>query len=66
MPRDLSSRENERRAKAKRQSALERTEFKYPSAPRLPAAGVTSLAIKAPIDPAVRRMIDEAIARRRA
>mgnify|MGYP001562615510 CR=1 FL=1 len=65
MPRDMSARDNERRARAKRQAALERIEFKYPSAPRRSAAGVTSLAIKAE-DPAIRRMIDEALARRQA
>lgn len=63
MPRDLKSWENKRRSKAKREAALARIEFAYPSAPRSPAAGPTSFAIKAD-DPDDRRLIEEALAKR--
>lgn len=62
MPRDMRASENKRRSKAKREAALARIEFAYPSAPRAPAAGPTSFAIKA--DDPYRAMIDEALAKR--
>lgn len=63
MPRDLRATENQKRAKARRQAALARPEMLQPSTPRRSAAGPTSMAIKTE-DPATRRLIDEAIARR--
>lgn len=50
-------------AKARRQTALERNEFRYPSEPRVPADSATSFPVKAE-DPELRKMIDDAIARR--
>ena len=66
MPRDLNARENEKRAKAKRQRALDRGEFRGPSQSRAPTTAPTSFPLKAPVDAATHRMIDEEIARRRA
>ena len=63
MPRDFRASENTKRAKAKRQAALSRPEMLQPTAPRRSAAGPTSMAVKSE-DPATRRMIDEALARR--
>lgn len=63
MPRDLRASENTKRAKAKRDSAMARREFSYPSEPRTSAAGMTSLAIKV-MDPKLRALIDAALARR--
>lgn len=63
MPRDYRARENQKRAQAKRQTALDRPELLQPTTPRRSAAGPTSMAIKDE-DPATRRMIDEALARR--
>ena len=64
MPRDIRATQNTKIAKARRQAALARPEVLQQTTPRVTAAGVTSMAIKAE-DPATRRMIDEAIARRR-
>lgn len=55
----------EKMAKLKRADALDRPEIRGPSVPRRAAAGVTSAALKVE-DPDVRRMIDEALARRGA
>lgn len=63
MPRDFMAAENTKRAKAKRQAAIDRPELLQPTTPRRSAAGPTSMAIKDE-DPATRRMIDEALARR--
>lgn len=63
MPRDFRASENTRRAKARRQAAIERPEILQPTTPRRPATGPTSMAVKAE-DPETRRLIDEAIARR--
>ena len=63
MPRDFKASENTKRAKARRQAALDRPELRGPSTPRLSAAGPTSMAVKAE-DPATRRLIDEALAKR--
>lgn len=54
---------NLKKAKARRATALERNEFRVPSEPRTAPAGATSFPIKAE-DPALRRMIDEAVAKR--
>lgn len=51
----------DRHAKAKRSAALGRVELCYPTSPRVAAAGVTSMAVKSE-DPAIRKMIDHAIA----
>lgn len=65
MPRDLRATNNMKMAKAKRERAMMRPEMLLPSAPRVAAAGVTSMAVKVE-DPETRRMIDEALARRSA
>ena len=64
MPRNHKAKEILRIAKAKRQSALERNEFRYPSEARIAAAGVTSFSIK-DRDPEVSRMVAEFLAKRR-
>lgn len=64
MPRDYRAHENTRKAKAKRQQALERNELRGPSTPHVSAAGATSAPIKAP-DPATDAMIEEFLARKR-
>lgn len=63
MPRDYRASENRKLARASRARALLRPEMLYPTEPRAAAAGPTSLAVKV-VDPELRRMIDEAIARR--
>jgi hypothetical protein len=50
MPRDLKAHENQKRARARREGALARREFAYPSVPRSAAAGPTSPAVKI-VDP---------------
>ena len=50
MPRDLRQHEGQKRAKARRDHALARREFAYPSVPRSAAAGPTSPAVKI-VDP---------------
>jgi hypothetical protein len=64
MPRDFRAAENQKRAKARRQGALERNELRQPSAPRQAAAGATSFAVKAE-DPSDRAAIDAFLAARR-
>jgi hypothetical protein len=64
MPRNPRGKESEKMARTKRLFALKRAEFAYPSETRIAAAGVTSYALKAE-DPAVRAMIDAAVAKRR-
>lgn len=64
MPRDLRANENQKRARARREGALARAEFRYPSAARTAAAGPTSFPIKAE-DPAARAAIDAFLARER-
>jgi hypothetical protein len=54
---------NQKRAKVRRDSALARLEFRYPSERRTAPAGVTSFSIKAE-DPALRKLIDDAVAER--
>lgn len=51
-------------AKHRRAVALERNEFRLPSAPRIAAAGATSFPLKAE-DPKVRAMVDAELALRR-
>lgn len=63
MTRRYSANETMRKAKSKRELALARNEFRYPSEPRTAPDSATSFPIKAE-DPALRRLIDEAIARR--
>lgn len=65
MPRDFRAKENQQRAKAKRQAELSRPEMLHPTSPRTSAAGATSMAVKAD-DPATRALIDAAIAKRSA
>jgi hypothetical protein len=64
MPRDMRAHENHKAARAKRSSALARLELDWKTVPRKPAASPTAMAVKAE-DPEVRRLIDEALARRR-
>lgn len=64
MPRNMNRKESLRNAKAKRDAALERVEIGLPTAPRESAGGVTSMATKIE-DPEIRRLIDEALARKR-
>ena len=63
MPRDSRATQNMKLAKTTRARALARPEMLLPSSPRKAAAGLTSMAVKIE-DPATRRMIDEAVARR--
>ena len=51
----------QRRIKAKRATALYRTEFRYPSAERAAAAGATSFPVKV-MPESLRALIDEALA----
>lgn len=53
-----------RKARARRYVAMSRPEFRTPSEPRVVAASPVSFPVKAE-DPELRRMIDEALARRR-
>ena len=61
MPRDGKAEKNRKLAKATRARALARPEMLLPSTPRVSASGPTSMAIKIE-DPALRRMIDLAMA----
>lgn len=63
MPRDIRANENQRRAKGRRAAALARVELGQTTVPRESAAGPTSMAVKAE-DPAIRAMIDAALAKR--
>lgn len=65
MPRNHRANEVARIAKAKRNTALERAEFRYPSEPRVSAASPTSFAIK-DADPELSRMVAEYLAKRSA
>lgn len=47
MPRDHKANENRKRAKARRDGALQRIELLWPSEPRESAAGATSFPVKA-------------------
>jgi hypothetical protein len=57
MPRDLRKKEVDRRAKARRQYAIERNELREATVPRRAAAGATSFAVKVS-DPEDRAAID--------
>lgn len=57
MPRNLRANENRKRAIAKREGAMRRVELGQETVPRAPAAGVTSMAVKAR-DPEVDRMVE--------
>jgi hypothetical protein len=63
MARDYSPKERAKMTKARRDHALSRVEFREPSAPREPAAGATSFAVKK-TDTDVRALIDAALAKR--
>jgi len=58
MSRRYSAGEKAKRARAKHELALERSEFRYPSQPREAAAGATSFPLKVS-DPEVDRLIRE-------
>jgi hypothetical protein len=64
VPRDLKASENRKKAAAARSNALARIELGQPTTPRVSAAGATSMAVKAE-DPAIRAMIDAALAAKR-
>ena len=64
MARDYSPKERAKMTKARRDHALSRVEFREPSAPREPAAGATSFAVKK-IDTDVARLVEEFYARSR-
>jgi hypothetical protein len=64
MPRDLRKKEVDRHAKARRQYALDRNEFREATAPRRAAAGATSFAVKV-ADPEDRAAIDAFLEARR-
>ncbi len=64
MPRNMRRAEVDKRARARRDFALSRIEFNEPSVPRVSAAGPTSAPLKAD-DPEDRRLIEEALAKRR-
>lgn len=64
MPRDFRAAANMKAAKGRRLIALGRPELLYPTTPRTSAAGATSMAVKAE-DPETRKLIDDALARRR-
>jgi hypothetical protein len=57
MPRDLKAHEHGKRARARREFALQRRDLREPSTPRAAAAGVTSHAVKK-IDTDTRAAID--------
>ena len=65
MTRRLSASESFRKAKAKRDLAIERGEFRYPSAPRASAESPTSFPLKMP-DPETARLVAEFLAKRDA
>jgi hypothetical protein len=64
MPRDYRAGENTKRAKARREFAMERNELRQASSPRTPAAGPTSMALKA-ADPADALLIEAWLAQNR-
>jgi hypothetical protein len=64
MPRNHRAKEIAKIARAKRDSALERAEFRYPSEARVAAASPTSFAVKAE-DPATQAMIADFLEKRR-
>lgn len=59
------SRGDDRAIRARRDGAMARGEFKYPTHPREPAAGATSFPLKAP-DPDAERAIADFLAKRDA
>ncbi len=65
MPRNHRAKEIEKIAKAKRQSALERGEFRRPSEARVSAASQTSFAVKT-LDDETSRLIAEYVEKRGA
>ena len=65
MPRNHKANEVMRIAKAKRNTALERLEFRYPSEARVSASGATSFAVKT-VDDETARLIAEYVDKRGA
>ena len=65
MPRDYHPKEAAKRNQARRDHALARRDLREPTTPRAAAIGATSHAIKV-MDPAIERMIAEALAKRSA
>lgn len=61
----MSHRENQLRSKGRRDSALRVMGMGQPTEPRQAASGITSPAVKTE-DPALRAMIDAALAKRAA
>jgi hypothetical protein len=64
LPRDFRAAANTKAAKGRRLIALGRPELLKPTTPRRAASGVTSMAVKDD-DPALRKMIDDALAMRK-
>lgn len=65
MSRRYSASERSNKAKAKRDLAMERGEFRYPSALREAPAGATSFPVKA-ADPQTDQMVADFLANRKA
>lgn len=63
MTRRYNSKESARKARAKRDLALERLEFRLPSEPRAAPTGPTSFPVKI-MDESIRALIDAELARR--
>lgn len=63
MPRDLRANENQRRARARREGALARAEFRYPSSPRQAPTSPTSFPVKK-ADPAAQAAIEAFLSRK--
>lgn len=64
IPRDFKAHENDRRAKARREFALQRRDLREPSTPRAQAAGPISHAVKV-VDPETERLVAEFMERKR-
>lgn len=64
MTRNYRLHEKEKKSKARRAHALARLELREPSAPRVPATGATSHAIKV-TDPETAAMIEAFLAKKR-
>ena len=62
MPRDRRAGTSTKQAKLRRDIALARNDFRYPSVEREAPAGVTSMPVKA-VDSATRKLIDDALER---
>jgi hypothetical protein len=64
MPRDFKAHENDKRAKARREFALQRRDLREPSTPRAQAVGPISHAVKI-VDPETERAIEKFLREKR-